>query len=185
MKFIQILKNILQEKQNQQNEFGCVMLDFYFPEIEQLHKVIYKDDLYEVEGDLSYGVETEPHTVLLYGLHRDEIGPGHVYDIVKNKVFSPCIMKNPSLFRNELFDVLKFDVEGKNLHETNKALKKLPHTSKFPNYHPHLTIAYLTPSTGEKYVSMLRGREYELTPTKIIYNPGKGKKEEFPIKIQK
>ena len=51
-------------------DYGCVMLFFKLKEMNKIHKSIEKEDLYEVKGDDSYGLSTEPHITLLYQLHK-------------------------------------------------------------------------------------------------------------------
>ena len=46
--------------------YGCAMLYFDFPKMDELHKSIDEDDIYSEDG---HGLETEPHCTLLYGLH--------------------------------------------------------------------------------------------------------------------
>jgi 2'-5' RNA ligase len=87
------------------------------------------------------------------------------------------------LFENEKYDVLKFDVNGENLHACNKALKQHPHTNNFPDYHPHMTIGYLKPRMGKKYTKMLKGQEFELIPTHAIYSEPDGTKSKIKIEI--
>jgi hypothetical protein len=50
--------------------------------------------------------------------------------------------------------VLKLDVDCDVLHKVNKELSKLPHTTEYPNYKPHVTIAYLKPGLGKKYLNI-------------------------------
>ena len=57
-------------RENRKHEYGCVMLYFDFPKMEEIHKLISKDDLYIDEEDPSYGKEIYPHCTLLFGLHE-------------------------------------------------------------------------------------------------------------------
>lgn len=134
--------------------YGCSMLYFDFPDMKIIHDEIEEDDIFEGEDQ---GLETEPHVTLLYGLHSDEIDDQKVLDI-SSKGIKSLGLGNVSLFENEKYDVLKFDVEGPFLHDINKELTKLPHTTDFPDYHPHCTIAYLKPGTGKKYTKQFKGR---------------------------
>jgi hypothetical protein len=79
---------------------------------------------------------------------------------------------------------LKFDIKGDNLHETNADLQQYPFTSNFPDYHPHMTIAYLKPGTGKRYVKMLKGIEYDLLPQYAIYSKPDGEKDKIKIKVK-
>ncbi len=173
--------------ENHKHEYGCVMLYFDFPEMEEIHKLISKEDIYEDEEDPSYGLETYPHCTLLFGLHEEVTTP-EVEEVLKNYTFSPLKLYNPSFFEKEdLYDVLKFDVQGDNLSKINKELKNFPYTNDYPNYHPHCTIAYVKPGLGQKYVDLLNKNklnEYELTPEYVMYSKSDGTQEEIKINIE-
>ena len=177
------LKNLINENSSSTYSYGCGMLYFDFPEIEQIHNLISPSDLYIEDGDSTYGLEDEPHTTLLYGLH-DEVSPISIDKTLGKFTYGNCKIHTPSLFKNEKYDVLKFDVSGDNLHQTNTELKKFPHTSSYPNYHPHLTIAYIKAGEGNKYVNMLNKsgmNEFSLTPQYGIYSTSNGKKHRIEI----
>lgn len=180
MKLLNILKNILTEKKGDTYEYGCTMLYFNFPEVNKIHDAINPKDVYEEEGDRTYGFENEPHTTLLFGLHQ-EVTPKQVQKTLNQFTFGPCTISNASLFENEKYDVLKFDVSGEGLHACNKALRDFPHTNSFPDYHPHLTIAYLQPGTGKRYAKMLEGISYELQPQYAVYSLPNGSKVKMEI----
>lgn len=74
-------------------------------------------------------------------------------------------------------DVLKFDVKDcDHLHEINAELRKKPHTSNFPDYHPHATIAYLKPGTAKSYVEKHKDVSETVKPTEIVYSKADGTK---------
>ena len=154
--------------------YGCAMLYFDFPQMKILHEKIESDDIYDAEG---HGLETEPHVTLLYGLH-DSVEDKDVLDASKGRIES-IQLHNASLFTNDKFDVLKLDANGQFLHDMNKKLTELPHTSDYPDYHPHCTIAYLKPGKGEKYTKMFNDRLYEVFPKKIVYSKTDGSKKEI------
>jgi 2'-5' RNA ligase len=181
MKLMSLVKQILQEKKGNTYEYGCAMLYFNFPEIKEIHSLISKGDLYEEEGDRTYGLETEPHTTLLFGLHN-EVGVEDVTSVLDKFTFSTCIINTPSLFKNEKYDVLKFDVKGPNLHKCNTELRKFPHTNTF-DYHPHFTIAYVKSGLGQKYVEEIGDREYSLVPKYAIYSQPDGAKTKIYINV--
>lgn len=164
------LLNILKEMSSKTTfTKGCVMLFFNFPEVENLHNLINPDDLYNDPEDPTFGIEDEPHTTLLFGLDPS-VTLEQVTEILNKYQYSDCKIYNASLFENEKYDVLKFDVEGDMLKETNYSLKKLPYKSNFPGYHPHLTIAYLKPGKGKKYVESLQNQQFMLVPTHAVYS---------------
>ena len=174
------LTDLLKENDATPHSYGCVMLYFNFPEINKIHNVIRPDHVFNDETDPTFGLETEPHTTLLYGLHP-EVTIDNVKDVLKNYDYSHCDIYNPSLFENEKYDVLKYDVNGKNLHETNKHLREYPFTSDFPDYHPHLTVAYLKKGLGKKYAKILENSKYKLKPTHAVYLQYNGIKTKLPI----
>jgi hypothetical protein len=170
------------EDENQTYDYGCSMVYFDFPKMEEIHSMIDDSDVYTEEEDRSYGLETEPHTTLLYGLHSNDIKDEEVIDAsIKSGVPKELVLHNASCFNNDKYDVLKFDVDNKDLHKINAELSKLPHTTDYPDYHPHSTIAYLKKGTGEKYVNKLKNRSYTVNPSKIVYSKPNGGKIEHQI----
>lgn len=166
------LKNILHEILTEGAKFGYVKLELDPSSLKEFQDQINKDDL-DVKG-----FETDPHVTLLYGLHA-EVTDQQVKEKLDPITFSTVSGKNVSLFTGNQ-EVLKFDAEGAGLIEANEALKTLPYTSDFPEFHPHITIAFLKKGMGQKYVDMFKGKSLNLKAGKVIYkNAGK---QEFTIK---
>jgi 2'-5' RNA ligase len=168
------ITHTLSEKKKEEKpkyDYGCVMVYFDFPEMEELHSLIDPSDLQE-EGSVK-SLEKDPHVTLLYGLHSDEISDDDVMKAVDKSIIKDLVLHKISAFNNEKFDVLKFDVKGEGLAENNENLKKFPYTTDYPDYHPHATVAYLKPGTADKYIKMLKDKEYEVTPSLLVYSkPG-------------
>jgi hypothetical protein len=180
MKHIKLFEEFIVEKSGDSYSHGCVMLYFDFPQMNDIHAGIDSNDLYEEDGDRTFGLENEPHVTLLYGL-KDSVTPKQINEVLKEFTFSPCTLHNASLFENQ-YDVLKFDVKGDNLHEANKALCELPYENDFPDYHPHCTIGYLKKGTGKKYCDKMKDQEYELMPTHVVFSQPDGTKTKMKIK---
>jgi hypothetical protein len=180
------LKDLIKENSNSTYDYGCVMLYFNFPEINKIHDAINPKHVYTEEGDKTFGLENEPHTTLLYGLHP-EVTLDNVKEVLSGYTYAPCTIYSPSLFKNEKYDVLKFDVKGSNLHKTNEALKEYPYTSDFPDYHPHLTIGYIQSGMGQRYVDMLNtaipASGYQLVPQYAVYSMPNGTKHKIKINV--
>lgn len=164
------LKNALEEIQKKEKalikegkegfkkEYGCLMLDFPIKNWKNITDIIKKEDVYDVPG---YGIEDKPHTTALFGFIDEKTNPKDVEKatrkILEGKKKIEAKLKELSLFKNKDFDVLKFDIESDDLHDLNKALRKeFEYKNDHPDYHPHMTIAYLKPGTGEKYVKKLK-----------------------------
>ena len=169
--------------EKQTYDYGCVMLYFDFPEIKNLHSLIDEEDIYTEDGDRSFGLEDEPHTTLLFGLH-EEVTDGDVKNVLDQLRFGECKLYNVSKFDNPDYDVLKFDVSGPGLHTANAKLKQFPHTSNFPNYHPHATIAYLQPGTADRYIEALKDQDFRLIPTHAVYSKPNGEQVQMNIKVE-
>ena len=172
--------NEILEKKGDTYEYGCAMVYFDMPKIKEIHTMIDPEDIYYEESDRTYGLEDEPHTTLLYGLH-DDVDPKTVIDICKSKKIGPLKLHNVSSFNNPKYDVLKFDVSNLVLYEINSMLQKLPHTTDFPEYHPHATIGYLKPGTAKKYIDKFSGLEHTAVPNLIVYSLASGGKITEPI----
>lgn len=174
------LIDLLKENSSSTYNYGCVMLYFNFPQLKKIQSNIDENEIYTEEGDKTYGLEDEPHITLLYGLH-EEVTPDQVKKIVNNFEFESkgILLDNISCFVKDKYDVLKLDAKGKILHEINKELKTLSHTSDYPKYNPHLTICYLKPGIGKIYSNGFKGLKFEAFPSKIIYNQPNGEKTEI------
>ena len=162
----------------QKYEYGCSMIYFDFPKMGEIHSLINEDHIYTEDGDRTFGLEKEPHTTLLFGIHSNEVDDNQVLDAsAGSEIPHELKLHNVSMFENPLYDVLKFDVDGgDSLHKINSKLKELPHTSDYPDYHPHTTIGYLKKGMGNKYISLLKSSEYTVNPSKIVYSKPNGEK---------
>ena len=172
------LKSRLLESSNSTYEYGCAMLYYDFPQMSELHNSISEEDIYREEGDNTYGLEDEPHTTLLYGLHSD-VDPNLVLDTCQKQQYSDIVLHNASCFNSDKYDVLKFDVTYPNkdenfLHKCNSDLTKYPHTTSFPNYHPHCTIGYIQKGKGQHYADLFKNKSYIVTPKKLVYSMANG-----------
>lgn len=189
---LKINKKLNEKSEDQSYDYGCVMgfFDFDTKDLYKNYFTIDEDDIYNNEEN-EYGLEIEPHVTLLYGLHED-VNEDLVIDILKLFKTIDVTFENISLFENEKYDVLKFDVDTETLATINTLLKDtFDHTETFPDYHPHVTLAYLKPGTGKKYIT-----EIEDIITKpidyFVYSMANGKKiavhensEEEIIKLER
>ena len=156
-------------------DYGCVMVYFDFPEMEDLHDLIDQNDLDPKEK----GLEHECHVTLLYGIHSKEVTDEQVREAAKGMAGS-IKLHNAGLFQND-FDVLKLEADNPTLHGCNFNLRQLPHTSSYPDYKPHATIAYLKKGEGLKYTEALIDKAYIVTPTHLIYSKPDGSKIRFEL----
>lgn len=170
-------------KEDHKHEFGCAMLYFDFPQMEDIHNLIDPNDLYQDPEDSSFGLETEPHCTLLFGLH-DEVSTEDIKKVLDKYSFTTCQISEPSLFKNDKYDVLKFEVYEDSLYKINQKLKRYPNTNSFPDYQAHCTIAYIKRGLGQKYVDLLNKQgldQFELEPSYAIYSKPDGNKDKIEI----
>lgn len=165
--------------------FGCIMLMFdgsLEKGILDLTKKINPDHLYKPED--GYGVETEPHVTVKYGLHEKS----HSVVLDEMKKFSPVSIKlktKISLFNTgPHYDVIKIGITSPELREMNKFVcDNFDYTDSFPTYNPHTTIAYVWAGYGERYLKLespLFGTTY--TVDKLCYSDANSSKQYITLK---
>lgn len=174
------------EKEEDIKKYGCVMMDANIKNWEDFHLAgIDEDDIYLKPSDDSYGLEENPHITIVYGIHEDEVDPQRMADLIEHHM-KPITMtiKEIGVFEGDEYDVVKYNIPltGK-LQKLRDTFMQIPNTQTFPGYNPHMTIAYVKPGTGKKYVR-------ELTdPFKVDFNKGvyswHPKKEDDPEKTSR
>lgn len=97
--------------------------------------------------------DRNPHVTVRYGF-TDET-PEQVQQLLAGAGVIRAKLGKLSAFENSDEDVLKVEVDSKQLHDLNKLLESLPNESRFKDYEPHLTIAYLKPGTARKYLDLI------------------------------
>ncbi len=130
-----------------------------------------KEIFHADEHGEEFGIETEPHITVLFGLTQH--APEPVRKVIAGKGVVTVTLGKISVFENEKYDVLKIDVEGNKLRELNTAISGLPNEQNFPEYHPHLTLAYLNKGEGKKYDGDARFEGTELTFHTVTFSPPK------------
>lgn len=90
------------------------------------------------------------HVTVKYGIHITD--PMVVRELLINQ--KPIKMKlgKVSLFESDDYDVVKLGVTSTQLHQLNKTISNnLEVTDTFPDYNPHVTIAYVKKGLGRLY----------------------------------
>ena len=136
------------------------------------------------------GREDEPHVTVLYGLETED--PEDVQKILAECPAARFTLTNVSVFvvqdkesqrgGAESYDVVKVDVDSQDLVELHDRLAKLPHVDTHPEYHPHVTLAYVKPGMGQKYAGMA---DFDLDQSgladAVVFSNRAGEKTAIPL----
>lgn len=178
---IKLLAGLMSEvKENHKNEYGCLMLNVKHPDWDSILSTINKEDLYEDEP--GFGAEKEPHVTILFGFHKN-VDIDKIKEMVKDQDLKSIKIKSKgiSMFKGEDYDVIKFDIESEVLHDLNKLMTdNFDYTSDFPNYHPHMTIAYVKKGKGKKYIDK-KSKNFTFTCNEFLYSTAESKKTKFKL----
>lgn len=161
-------------------EYSCIMLELVCQNWKALTSIIDASDL----SDNDKQIEDEPHITVLYGI-LPEITSKDIANIVSKWRMPEIILDEIGIFENEKFDVLKINVRSNDLSSYwIQSKQELENESKFQIYQPHITIAYLKPGTGKKYLNAFDLNKLDIKPIewKVSFG-GEQAKEPLFIKI--
>lgn len=169
-------------------KIGCLMLYFYFSNwYEYIRNLIKEEDLYltEDEDDINnYGYENEPHCTILYGFHEYK----NIKEDIKKylpelEYFDDIFKGNISIFESADYDVVKFEIYSQKLINLNNTLREnFDYSNDFPEYKPHMTIAYVKKGKGKNYTKELEkvpifGKDYIYSDNEYNKNILKNKQQ--------
>ena len=184
MKLKKVYDTLITEGDSVKTKYGCVML-FFKPtdELLSLQDDIDEEDVHSkiVDEKEDYGrtPDDEYHVTVLYGLH-EEVTDEQVKEVLYSEDTPEVEFKDITLFENDDFDVVKIDMSSKGLVSLNKKLVEYPHTTNYPDYHPHTTLAYVKAGEGKKYTKKLK--DFFVEPSHFIYSKIDGSKVKIPFK---
>jgi 2'-5' RNA ligase len=176
------VKNYIQFiKESSGYEYGCVMVEVPVSNWNEITSYINPEDVY-TGGDDTHGIQENPHVTILYGLHK-EVTPEMVKSVFRDFTENINIeVDGIDIFENKDYDVVKFNVKADGaLQELHNRLSEFPNSNSFPDYKPHITIAYVNKGTGKKYIKP----DYKYVVknvVKITYSMSSGEKIEFDYK---
>lgn len=155
---------------------SCVMFELdekLVKRVKAIQTLIDPDDLHEE------GLEEWPHITARYGLHEQNAET--VIESVQGTSPIEVTIGTSSVFELDEYDVLKLNVSGDNLNGFHDELGTFPHTDTYPEYKPHITLAYLKPGTGEKYLD-IQGLDGTIaTLNQLVFSNGDKEKTRFTI----
>lgn len=181
-------------EKNATYSFGCVMLDItdtlpnnklILQFIKILQQQIPEGELYiDPKNPDKHGKETEHHVTLLFGLHPEVLEEdvkriADSWNPVNVKIKGISIFENP----HKGYDVVKLDVDPTSLVKFNEELKQFPYTNEYPEYKPHITLAYVLPGNGKKYELQFEEPLELIDLSDITYSFADKSKEKAKIKL--
>jgi len=165
------MKIIKEKTENQTYSYGCIMGYFDTP-ISNIQ--IEENDIYNNDTN-EFGLEIEPHVTILFGLLDDKIPENEIVDLLLMINPPEISSKMVNIFESNEYDVVKYEIEGNNLHILNKIFSTYPNENSYPTYEPHSTIAYVKKGTGKKYIQVLLHEEIKQI-SYWVYSMANGKK---------
>lgn len=168
------------EKSGKLYEYGCVMIYFKIPNWESIVSKIETKDLYDPHSG-RHGLETQPHITVLYGLHS-EVNEQQIEEALSGISDKDIDIEIDGInfFENKDFDVVKMNIKSDVLHEMNRRLSGLPHTTDYPEYKPHMTVAYVLPGLGKKYLEPTYHYKFN-DHSKVVYSKTDGTKSDIKL----
>lgn len=141
--------------ENFKYEYGCLMLDLDIEDWDRMLAMIDTDDIYDTPA---HGLEYHPHVTILFGFLPDVKEEAIKEEISKLKISEPITLTVTGIshFSGTDCDPVKFDVVSPYLNRLHEYFKKFPHVEDFPEYRPHITIAYVKRGKGAKYDHVFR-----------------------------
>ena len=168
-------------------KFDCVML---YSTVDkkmwnEILEQIDEKDLYEdPEGKEEFGLEKEPHITIIFGIHSTENQQDNI--IKKVEKYKPIKLETEKIgmFETDKYDVIKIDVKPtKELLKYRKDLiENTKNTQTYPDYKPHMTIAYIKKGKGKKYLDKIEVDKMELEFDTIKYSDSNYKKKTIKLK---
>ena len=96
------------------------------------------------------GRENNIHTTIKFGLHITDFTA--VRDLFVNQKPINIVLGKITLFTSDDHDVVKIDVDSPELHVMHHMIgSSVETTDTHPDYHPHITIAYVKKGIGSPF----------------------------------
>lgn len=121
------------------------------------------------------GRELQPHTTVKYGIKSDDVA--ELRKVLAGVKPIKAKLSRVSLFTNPKHDVLKYDVDSDDLHKVHRLISEhFENEDTWPEYKPHVTLAYLKPGAGKKYLHLNQLAGDEVVFKQISFRDRNGKK---------
>jgi len=142
-----------------------------------------EEEVYTDPKDKSLGRENEIHTTVLYGLNTNDIE--EVKKVISYVEPFEIKFDKVSIFdgNKKPYDVVKIEVKSPELNKLHYFLEEnIDNENSYPEYKPHITIAYVKKGEGKKYVGKDVLGNGSFMANKIVFSPSKGNKGSIILK---
>ena len=132
------------------------------------------------DTDENQGREDNPHITILYGIVDQS--PQPVIDLLQGKPQVKATLGKISIFENDDYDVVKIGVESDDLAEFQEIIwDEVEHESDYPEYKPHVTIAYVKPGSGSLYSGSTEFEGTEIIFDTVVFSSSDNEKTDIPL----
>ena len=141
------------------------------------------DNILTDDPSISEPKEYDSHITVLYGI-KDKSCLDSIKKIISNTPQINVTLGEISIFDdNKEFDVIKIDVNSKQLMDLNKKLRdSIKYSNKYSEYKPHLTLAYVKKGKGDDFVGDRTFFGKKIIFKKIIFGTENGEKYSIAFK---
>lgn len=132
------------------------------------------------------GREDYIHVTIKYGIH--EATPISTKEALKGQSIVKAKLGKVSLFKNEdkSFDVVKLDIHSSDLIKLHKSIgQKVENTENFPEYVPHVTIAFVNKGMADHLVGDTTFEDIEVDLSTLDFSGKDGEIESFSLASSK
>lgn len=168
------------------HDYSCLMADVpedVAREIIAFADTIPDEYIYETD-DEEHGRSKYSHITIKYGIHTFD--PSDVLKIVAGSPILSATLGRVTAFHNADCIALKVSVQSEDLTRLNgKVRQELRCTDTYPNYKPHITIAYLKKDDKNPYyytnfyTDEFLGREIQID--RLTFSTPKGNRERIVL----
>lgn len=178
------------EKEGIKYNYSCLM--FNLPSflgdlvISWAKKNIPKKSLYNDPDDKSSsGLEDQIHLTIKYGI-LDKYKVSDIKKVLSGVEQFPLTLGKISKFeKKDKYDVLKMEVESKELMKLNKLVSsELDCHDSYPTYHPHITIGYVIPGSCDVFLGKTIFDDLTIMVKDTCFSAA-GDKKKTTIKLKK
>jgi len=146
------------EPEETKYEFSSVLA--ILPREDQLELASFAMKYLAHEDLHSKGFETEYHITVCYGIHGDD--SDQVEHVLREQGPVAASLARLEVFSTPEFDVLHVAVESASFADMHtRLIESIPNTQSHGEYNPHVTLAYLKPGLGAKYLKAMGDFHYK------------------------